>query len=74
MFGFLSTLADAMGGKKLKTEAVSLDNRLTLKIHLKDRKGRTYLHFNFGSSDNYVFETDHAEALLGVLKEYRERM
>ena len=56
MFGFFGNLADAMGGRKLKSETIPLDNR----------KGRTYLHCNLGSSDNYILETDQADKLAGM--------
>lgn len=73
MVGFLGSLADSFGGRKLATEKTALENRMRLTLHLKERQGRRYLHLRF-ISFNYILETDQADELIGALKDFRDRM
>ena len=67
-------LADTFAGRKLATEKTPLADRVNLNIHLKERQGRRYLHFRFSDGDNQVADTDQVDELLGILRDFRNRM
>ena len=74
MLAFLGLMADTFGGRKLATEKTPLSDYVHLNIHLKERRGRRYLHFRFSDGDNHVAEIDQADELIRILKDFRNRM
>ncbi len=67
MFDFLGTIADAVGGKKILSRAIPMEDRFKLHVHLKERKGRRYLHFRFSDGDNHILEAENGWELLRTL-------
>jgi hypothetical protein len=74
MFGFLGAIADAVGGTKVVSRSIQLEDKVKLHVHLKERKGRRYLHFRFSDGDNHILEAENGRELLRALKSYHARM